>query len=190
MTAKRNMIADILKGCGIITVIMIHIFRGEGMIETFIGEIGRWAVPAFFMIQGFYLHLAAQKPWREMALKKIKRIYLPFLLYSIAYGIYFYFFDGKGFTISDIFLGETAVHLYYVPHYMLFALFVPFLYRLPKRYRMVFIWVMIGSNFAICSALEVQRAYGIHLISYSGFNPLKWWGFVALACGRQNGRKF
>ena len=63
---------------------------------------------------------------------------------------------------------------------MIFALFLPFLYRLPKRYRTFFIWVMIGSNFVICLALELQRAYGIRLISYSGFNPLKWWGFVAL----------
>jgi fucose 4-O-acetylase-like acetyltransferase len=180
MANKRNVAVDVLKGLAAITVVLSHTFRGKGAVETFIGEIGRWAVPAFFMIQGFYMNLAAQQSWFMLAIKKIKRIYIPFILYSVAYGIYFYIFDGKTFTVFDVVFGKTVVHFYYIIHYMIFSLCLPFLYRLPKRYRNCCLWFMVFSNFAICLALEIQRTYGIRLITYSGFNPTKWWGFVAL----------
>jgi len=180
MAKQRNVTVDVLKGLAIITVVLIHVFRGEGLTATIIGEVGRWAVPAFFMIQGFYLHRAAQQPWRKLAAKKIRRIYLPFLVCSAAYGFYFLWYDGKTFTVADVFLGETAVHLYFVMHYMLFALALPFLYRLSQQYRTGCLWVMIISNFVLCLALELQRTYGLTLITYSGFSPAKWWGFVAL----------
>lgn len=163
-----------------ITVVLLHVFRGKGLVDIFIGEIGRWAVPAFFMVQGFYMNRSALKPWLESAVGKVKKIYIPFLFYSWAYGFYFYYYDGKEFTFSDVLLGETAVHLYYVVHYMIFALTIPFLYLLPKLYMKYFMWFMVISNFAICTILEIQKFSGVRLITYSGINPLKWWGFVAL----------
>lgn len=180
MEKKRDFEIDALKGLACITVVLLHVFRGKGFVETFIGEIGRWAVPAFFMVQGFYMSRAALKPWLESAIGKFKKIYIPFLVYSLAYGVYFYYYDGKEFTFSDVLLGETAVHLYYVVHYMIFALTIPFLYLLPKLYMKYFMWFMVMSNFALCAILEIQRSSGIRLITYSGINPLKWWGFVAL----------
>ena len=90
MTTKRNITVDILKGCGIITVIIIHVFRGEGIIETFIGEIGRWAVPAFFMIQGFYLHLTAQKSWWEMAFKNKKDLSPVYPLFNCIWNLFLF----------------------------------------------------------------------------------------------------
>lgn len=180
MGKRRDLEIDALKGLACITVVLLHVFRGKDYVDVFIGEIGRWAVPAFFMVQGFYMSRAALKPWLESAIGKIKKIYVPFLFYSLAYGIYFYLYDGKKFTFSDVLLGETAVHLYYVVHYMIFALTIPFLYLLPKKYMRCFLWVMVISNFGICTILEIQKFSGLRLITYSGINPLKWWGFVAL----------
>jgi len=180
MEKRRDFEIDALKGLACITVVLLHVFRGKGLVEVFIGEIGRWAVPAFFMVQGFYMNRSALKPWLESAMGKVKKIYIPFLFYSLAYGVYFYYYDGKKFTFSDVLLGETAVHLYYVVHYMIFALTVPFLYMLPKLYMKYFLWFMVMSNFALCTILEIQRFSGIRLITYSGINPFKWWGFVAL----------
>ncbi|KNF09562.1 hypothetical protein CLPU_2c00130 [Gottschalkia purinilytica] len=41
MTNKRNVTVDVLKGSAIITVILVHAFRGKGKIDIFIGEVGR-----------------------------------------------------------------------------------------------------------------------------------------------------
>lgn len=179
MAEKRNAAVDSLKGAAILTVVLIHVFR-DGGAGVLIGEIGRWAVPAFFMVQGYYLRGSVLKRWPVYSLKRLGRVYLPFLAWSAGYGIYFWLVDRRAFTLSDVLLGETAVHLYFVIYYMLFALLLPFLYLLPQRLRRCCYWVMIFSNFGICSALELQRSYGIHLFSYSGINPVKWWGFVAL----------
>ncbi|MZQ75749.1 MAG: acyltransferase family protein [Peptoclostridium sp.] len=180
MEKKRDYEIDALKGFACITVVFLHVFRGKEYVDVFIGEIGRWAVPAFFMVQGFYMGRSALKPWLDSAIGKFKKIYIPFLFYSLAYGVYFYYYDGKAFTFSDVLLGETAVHLYYVIHYMIFALTIPLLYMLPKLYMKYFMWFMVISNFALCTILEIQRFSGIRIITYSGINPLKWWGFVAL----------
>jgi surface polysaccharide O-acyltransferase-like enzyme len=177
---KRNTEVDSLKGAAILTVVLIHVFRDGSPAGILINEVGRWAVPAFFMIQGYYLKRSVLQPWFQSSFRKIKRIYLPFLAWSAAYGIYFRLVDGEAFTFLDVLLGETAVHLFFVIHYMLFALLLPLLYRLPQQVRHCCLWLMILSNFAVCLALELQRSYGIQFFTYDGINPVKWWGFVAL----------
>lgn len=180
MAGKRDTAVDSLKGAAILTVILIHVFRDDSLAGILIGEIGRWAVPAFFMVQGYYLRRSVLQPWLDYSLKRIKRVYLPFMAWSAVYGIYFWLVDQKPFTLFDVLLGETAVHLYFVIYYMLFALLLPLLYRLPQKFRHCCCWLMLFSNFAVCSALELERARGIHLLAYSGIDPVKWWGFVAI----------
>jgi len=180
MEKKRDIAVDALKGVAILTVILEHVYREESLTHLVIGEIGRWAVPAFFMIQGFYLNRTILTSWLGNAEKKIKRIYFPFLIWSLLYGVYFWLVDQKPFTVVDVVLGETAVHLYFIIYYMLFALFLPLLYRLPQKARHWCCWVMIISNFMVCLALELQHTYGITFTHYTGINPVKWWGFVAI----------
>nr|WP_266354000.1 acyltransferase [Gottschalkia acidurici] len=169
-----------LKGIAIVTVILVHVFRGKGKIDILIGEISRWAVPCFFMIQGYYMERTAQKPWVSNFVNKITKVYLPFVMFSTMYGLYFLKVREKEFTLTDVLLGETAVHLYFVIHYMIFATFIPLLYKLKESLRVNFIWFMMISNFIICLAYEIQKSYGIKLVFYSGLNPGKYWGFVAL----------
>ncbi|KNF09561.1 acyltransferase family protein [Gottschalkia purinilytica] len=135
------------------------------------------------------MNKGAQQPWIKYSMKRIKRIYLPFIIISLIYGLYFFMVDGKGFTFLDVILGETAVHLYFIIHYMIFTLLAPFLYKIKYKLRYYCMWFMVFSNFAICLALEIQKSYGIKLITYNGINPGKWWGFLALGmivAGRQN----
>jgi len=179
MSGKRNIAVDSLKGAAIITVVFGHIFR-DGLSGLMIGEFGRWCVPAFFIIQGFFLKRSMLSPLLGYSLKKIKRIYLPFLIWAMVYGIYFWLVDKASFTLSDIFLGKTAVHLYFIVYYMLFALLLPLLYRLPPKARHWCYWLMILSNFAVLLTLELQRSYGLDFFTYTGVNPVKWWGFVAI----------
>lgn len=186
---NRNQIVDILKGLAIITVILVHVFRGKGPLDVFIGEISRWAVPCFFMIQGYFMVKSGSKPWALNLKQKILNVYIPFLLFSVAYGFYFLKVDKREFSLVDVFMGETAIHLYFMLHYMVFAVFVPLMYRLSRGARKTLLWTMVASNFLLCLSLELQRRYGLRLIDYNGFNPAKYWGFIALGMlASENGK--
>jgi surface polysaccharide O-acyltransferase-like enzyme len=177
----RNKMFDAIKGLAIISVVFSHTFRGfadPGAI--FIREIAMWSVPAFFILQGYFLYSPKPKPWLGNTYKKIKKAYCPYLAWAVFYGFFYYFVSGKHFTLEDVILGKTAIHLYFMFHYMVFAIFLPMLYFIPIFYRKVIIWFMIFSNLALTIILEISKAEQLRIIPYSGPNPVKWWGFVAI----------
>ena len=177
----RNRMFDAIKGIAIISVVFSHTYRGfTDPTAIFIREIAMWSVPAFFILQGYFLYTPKAKPWVKNTWKKIKKAYIPYLAWAVFYGLFYYFVVGKSFTWQDIILGKTAIHLYFMFHYMLFAIFLPLLYYIPRIYRLSFIWLMIASNFLLTVILEISKAEQIRIIPYSGPNPLKWWGFVAV----------
>ncbi|MGI5920544.1 MAG: acyltransferase [Syntrophomonadaceae bacterium] len=179
MTTKRDYMYDVLKGLGIITVIFSHVYRGStDPLGVFVRELAMWCVPMFFMVQGHFMSSASR--WLQSSWKKIRNTYIPYLYWAIAYGVFYWVTIGKEFTITDLVLGKTALHLYYMFYYMLFALLCPLLYLLPKTLRRYFLYFMIISNFAMTLILEISKTYGLHIISYSGPNPIKWWGFIAI----------
>lgn len=170
---------DVLKGLGIITVIFSHVYRGStDPFGIFIRELAMWCVPMFFMVQGNFMSKASN--WLQSSWKKIRKTYLPYLYWAIAYGVFYWITIGKEFTVMDLILGKTALHLYYMFYYIVFALLCPLLYLLPKTLRRYFLYFMIISNLAMNFILEISRTYHLHILSYSGPNPIKWWGFIAV----------
>lgn len=170
-----------VKGLGIISVILSHVYRGgTDPLAVFIREIAMWCVPMFFMVQGYFMYSPQYNQWFSQSWKKVKKTYIPYLYWAVGYGLFYYFTVGKTFTVGDIILGKTALHLYYMFYYMVFALFCPLLYFLPKIWRTVILWLMIFSNIYWIYMLEISKTYHIHWISYSGPAPMKWWAFIAI----------
>ena len=172
---------DAIKGLAIISVVFSHTYRGfsdPGAI--FIREIAMWSVPAFFILQGYFLYSPKPKPWLSNTFKKVKKAYIPYLVWAVFYGIFYLLVTAKSFTLEDVILGKTAIHLYFMFHYMIFAIFLPLLYFIPAIYRRIIIWFMILSNLTLTIILEISKAEQIRIIPYSGPNPAKWWGFVAI----------
>jgi surface polysaccharide O-acyltransferase-like enzyme len=179
MHAQRNLMVDVLKGLGIISVIVSHVYRGgTDPLAVFIREITMWCVPMFFMVQGYYMS-GPQNYWQS-SWKKIKKNYIPYLYWAVFYGLFFWVTRRKAFTVTDLILGKTALHLYYMFYYMVFALLCPLLYLLPWKVRIGTLFFMLFSNIAVNLILEISRTYQVSIISWSGPNPLKWWGFIAI----------
>ncbi len=179
MASERNLMFDVLKGLGIISVIFSHVYRGgTDPLAIFIREIAMWCVPMFFMVQGYFITSADN--WAQSTWKKIKKTYVPYIYWAIAYGVFYWYTIGKKFTVMDIIYGKTALHLYYMFYYIVFAILCPLLYLLPKTLRRYFLYLMILSNVAVTFILEISKTYHLHIITFSGPNPLKWWGFIAI----------
>lgn len=179
MTTQRNAMFDVLKGLGIISVIFSHTYRGgTDPLAVFIREIAMWCVPMFFMVQGYFMR-KPQNYWQS-SWKKVKQTYVPYLYWAIAYGLFYWFTIGKTFTLMDIVYGKTALHLYYMFYYMVFALLCPLLYYLPRKFRIIILYLMIFSNIAVTFILEISKTYHVSILHWSGPNPVKWWGFLAL----------
>ncbi|HNX29611.1 MAG TPA: acyltransferase [Syntrophomonadaceae bacterium] len=179
MTTQRNAMFDVLKGLGIISVILSHTYRGgTDPFAVFVRELAMWCVPMFFMVQGYFMR-KPQNYW-QVSWNKIKQTYVPYLYWAVAYGIFYWLTIGKSFTLLDILYGKTALHLYYMFYYIIFALFVPLLYYLPRKVRIGTLYLMIFSNFAVTLILEISKTYHVNILHWSGPNPVKWWGFLAL----------
>lgn len=177
----RNNMYDVLKGLGIISVVFSHVYRGgTDPLAVFIRELAMWSVPMFFMVQGHFMGVGSNKSWIKSSWHKIKKSYIPYLYWAIAYGFFYYITIGKTFTIGDLILGKTALHLYYMFYYIIFALFFPLLYLLPRIWRLAILFLMILVNVYWIFMLEFCRITHYHWISYSGPVPMKWWGFVAI----------
>lgn len=100
----------------------------------FINEVARIGVPLFFMISG-YLILRSEKTKniKEFYKKRLSKILIPFLIYSVLYYIYFCVTDGKN-ILSFAFIRQladrgTAYHLWFIYSILLFYLFAPFIKR-------------------------------------------------------------
>jgi len=172
---------DVLKGLGIISVVFSHVYRGgTDPLAVFIRELAMWSVPMFFMVQGHFMESGLSKGWLESSWHKIKKSYIPYLYWAVAYGVFYYITIGKTFTVGDLILGKTALHLYYMFYYIIFALFMPLLYFIPRIWRIIILWLMIVINIYWIFMLEFSRIYHFHWISYSGPVPMKWWGFIAI----------
>lgn len=180
-TGERNLAFDALKGIAIISVILSHVYRGgTDFIAVFVREIAMWSVPAFFIIQGYFMYTPKYKKYFAQSWKKIKKSYIPYIGWAIFYGLFYLYTTGKTFGISDIILGKTALHLYFMFYYILFALFFPLLYFLPKALRQSSLVVLIIINVVILGIVQYEKTTGIAVLHFSGPNPFKWAGFIAL----------
>lgn len=180
MTTQRSAMFDVVKGLGIISVVMSHVYRGgTDPVAIFVRELAMWSVPMFFIVQGYFMSIGSSD-WLKSTWKKIKKTYVPYIYWAVAYGVFYWITVGKTFTVMDILLGKTALHLYYMFHYMVFAVFCPLLYFLPRKARIIFLWLMVFSNLALTAILEISKTYHVSIITFSGPNPIKWWGFIAI----------
>ena len=177
----RNPLYDAIKGFAILFVVVGHVYRVQNAsLDIIIRALSWWTVPAFFIIQGYFMRSASFfKNKRQNIINKIQKAYVPFLLWAIVYGAFRLLAYNKPFNILDVFFGRTAEHLYFMPLYMLFAITMPFLYYLNDKLRRAILWLMVISNFALIGLIEA--AHRMHFSIYGlGSLPFKWWGFIAI----------
>lgn len=78
---KRDNKIDILKGIGIILIVLGHVNNGEGYLYDIRNFVYQFHVPLFFFASGL-LYVRGEKLFRFI-FKKIRRLYIPFVSYNI-----------------------------------------------------------------------------------------------------------
>lgn len=135
MQARKNINIEILRSMAVFSVILIHmtvpIFHSKDvmnndmplwLVGNFYYTISRFCVPIFFIIATYiaFNSLSSSAGF----ISKIKRIGVPYVFWS---AIYFIFNGGNDFFdfIRLTFTKFTSVHLWFLPVFLGFVLFLP-----------------------------------------------------------------
>lgn len=78
-TSSRNLYIEMAKVIGIVLVVTGHSF-GAGLFAAKL-----YHMPLFFVISGLTLKAVASSDFKDFAIKKLKRLYVPFLVYELVF---------------------------------------------------------------------------------------------------------
>ena len=186
---QRFITLDAVKVLAAISIIWLHTVMHLPQLE-FTSVLGRFAVPFFACTSVFIIFIKViNQPkvgFREYLISRLKRIYLPFLTWSIIYLLIRY---GKCWITNlctkitldlDIFWTGTANHLWFLPFILVVSLSAFLLAKFVARYPKTQIWlalialmagilVLIKPNYA----LTYQIGYTFAL-SYQALPAVLW----------------
>ena len=99
----------------------------------FLNQISRFAVPLFFILSGFVLELSYRKgmSFWSFVKKRVSRIFIPFLFWSVFYYLFVYAQNNDNF-FKVVLTGNASYQLYFIPTLCIFYLMFPLLHRLYK----------------------------------------------------------
>jgi peptidoglycan/LPS O-acetylase OafA/YrhL len=148
---------DIIRAFAIIAVVIIHCTANASLLPVgtvtqalffTINRLSHFTVPVFIWISGVVLFYNYYDHWNKQAAlaftyKRIKRLLMPYLLWSLFYYFYNQFmFHGKigfdGLSVLKLLLsGNASYHLYYIVIIVQFYLLCPILMSLMTNYRFI-----------------------------------------------------
>ena len=167
---QYNPAIDILRIIAILAVVFIHTTTRTLEISSyallripwtlFLNQIMRFAVPLFFMISGFVLELNYHLHENYLAYlkKRLSRIFIPYLFWSIIYYFFVYYKGRDPNFISSLLRGDASYQLYFIPALLIFYLLFPLIhnfcvYILSK-------WLLLV--FGLIQLLILYYDYNIH----------------------------
>ena len=168
----RLLWVEILKLMAVFAVILLHVSApyvvpfentGEWWTGNIYDSFTRWCVPMFVMVSGTLVLSGAHKiPLSRFLLVRVRRILIPFFIWSVIYFFYRSHIKGEDLFFSGfltMFISEPVFyHLWFI--YMLFTLYLfspaisAFLNGVPEK----FAWYLIVLWFCWASVLPVLHA--------------------------------
>ena len=144
MTKRLSQI-DSIRAIAILSVIMIHVsgpYAAGNRIAYYINQLVRYAVPIFVILSGFSLYYSdlnrANDPCLVFYGKRLKKIFIPYVIWSLLFILYFRVTSGKSVNLMSIprtlLYGQASYHLYFIIIIMQLYLLYPLLRMLFKRF--------------------------------------------------------
>ncbi len=166
----------LLRAVAIVVVVAIHVIpaefaTGRTDLDRWLGDVSRFAVPAFFLATG---HLAARRPpgdgWIPRRLRRLLPPYLVAAAVAIALG-----WTSSAFPVVARPLRAVLLGAAFGPHYFVFVLLlltplVPWLVRLRGR------WLLLAV--AATAIVEAALATTDASLFWQLRNPLSWLAFL------------
>lgn len=199
--AERKQYLDVLRALSTIGVIVIHVCSSgwygnvcsfNWIVSTVLECVSRISVPIFFMISGNLLLNSSKEYNYPVMLKKILRLVVFLLVWSIVYNL-FSFFEQKDFSVSElvkcftgIFYGEVPHHLWYIYASIGLYLFVPVLRILCKNIdRKTFLiflvlLIVLGGGYEFFSNIHQLDFISINLKKINAHSSVGYFGYFLL----------
>lgn len=131
-TNKKNDSIQILRGLSIIAVVIIHTYP-HSLFGVYLRPFVNYAVAMFIFLSG-YLTKVDITDYKRFVFKRIKRVLVPYCLWSVIYMIPSGF---DGFWIKFL-TGRCCSIYYYIFAYMQFVVLTPLIVKLIKsKYRII-----------------------------------------------------
>lgn len=127
---------QVFRALAIIAVVMIHT-TPEGACQIYIKPFINFAVATFLFLSG-YLTSAKSDNWMMFYRKRIIRVIIPYLIWTIIYSISDFRYNGFVGLAKNLLSANATTTLYYIFVYIQFVLLTPLLLRLARsRYRYI-----------------------------------------------------
>lgn len=157
----KNSKVQFIRGIAIIAVVMIHTMP-SGYCQILCRPFLNFAVAAFLFLSG-YLTKLDQDDWVGFYRRRISRVLLPYLIWSVIYSIPDINSKGIDVLLKNILTANASSILYYIFVYIQFVLLTPMMGGLIRsRYS------FIGWFIAPVSII-IFKYYGL----FAGFSPSK-----------------
>ncbi|MCX6816338.1 MAG: acyltransferase [Candidatus Beckwithbacteria bacterium] len=173
-----NPAIDLLRLISILAVILIHTTTKAFQATAndlyhlpwtlFLNQASRFTVPLFFMISGFVLELnySHHANYWEYLKKRLSRIFIPYVFWSIVYFYFVYSQLNNNFFISLV-SGTASYQLYFIPSLLIFYFIFPLLHRLYHFFTNRWMLIILG----IIELLFLYQDY--YLLPTNTFYPIK-----------------
>lgn len=166
--ATRNNMIQIFRAFAIIAVVMIHT-TPDGEWQVFCRPFINFSVATFLFLSG-YLTRTENDNWYVFCKKRIVRVLIPYVIWTVLYCIPCILFGGSLLLIvKNLITARAAATMYYIFVYIQFVLLTPWLSRLAKsKYR------HLGWLIAPISTL-IFKYYGLLTgFEYNAYVSLFW----------------
>lgn len=193
---SRNLNLDLAKIVAILFVITEHVLTEVTITFTndvkwnlglFIWSFIKINVPVFLIVTA-HLSFSSKVNVDTFFIKKIKRIYIPVIFWSLFYYVFYgYSFDsltvsGAIYSVLD---GSSMYHLYFMYWFIGFCFFIPFIYILYERSNKGFILYFVLSVFATSLIPTINSLFSLNIKFFevtgiSKFGFLIMYAFVPL----------
>lgn len=157
----KNQKIQIFRAMAIIAVVMIHT-TPPGEWQVFCKPFINFAVATFIFLSG-YLTKDQGEDWRAFYFRRIRRVAVPYLIWSILYSIPDMISSGPVALLKNLLTANANVSLYYIFVYIQFVLLTPLIIRLAKsRYRhlgwlIAPVSVLIFKYYGLISGVEMSK---------------------------------
>lgn len=157
----KNQKIQIFRAMAIIAVVMIHT-TPPGEWQVFCKPFINFAVATFIFLSG-YLTKDQGEDWKAFYFRRIRRVAVPYLIWSILYSIPDMIASGPVALLKNLLTANANVSLYYIFVYIQFVLLTPLIIRLARsRYRHLG-WliapasVLIFKYYGLISGVEMSK---------------------------------
>lgn len=129
---EKNQKIQILRAISIIAVVMIHTCP-PGKFQVFIRPFINFSVATFLFLSGYLTNIDISD-WKTFYKKRIVRVIIPYIVWSILYTTVDFIRHEVNFKkyIINLLTTKSAATLYYIFVYIQFVILTPFLCKLAK----------------------------------------------------------